>query len=187
MNWKSSKNGFLWVRNGVELTPVIDNAIYELDAWVREDGRTLWVSSGKRSDEHQLGIIISKAKLHGIEKEFPQILTATVDNIDGWLLAWGRVLQTGDMVNPPRPARAPFDYIRSDGTARKAGILIPQSGHQLGLDFDIAQEMNKLSDITAILDKALADKMIMDLVGYLVEPVNHAVHVDCKQTKIDKF
>lgn len=185
MSYKS--NHFLMVNGNVILTPLLENVICELEPWFSEAGLPVHVTSGLRTAERQLEIIIDKAKELGIDHEFPSILTATLDDVNSWVFAWGRELQANQMVNPPQSQKAPFDYVRSDGTPRKAGTLIEMSGHQLGQDFDIGQDIFRLKEITDVLDKALADNAIFDLKGYLAESGNHAVHVDCKEAKLNKF
>ncbi len=98
------------------------------------------------------------------------------------------------MVNPPVIAACKFDYRKSDGTFRKAGTIIQISGHQLGTDFDISgynKELEisiSLDDIAKVLDTFIkSGYAINHVVGFLKEPVNGAVHVDCMEYKENKF
>ena len=185
MSYKN--NMFLKVNDDVVLVPLIQNVIEELEGWFSAEGLPCQVTSGLRTAEKQLSIIIQKAILHGIDKEFPSINTATVQDVNSWLNAWGRLLQVDEMVNPPVSAHAPYDYKKPNGDQRLAGTFIDISVHMKGGAFDIGKGGHTLQQITSVLDKALADKTIKDLQDYLAEPVNGAVHVDCMYSKINGF
>lgn len=176
------------------LTPAIDSAIAILDGWFEQANIHAEVSSGLRTQEEQLKLIVKKCLAHKVDKEFPLIRAAKVDDKETWVNAWGRLLTIGEMINPPLPTPAPFDYKKSDGTPRKAGTIIPISGHMTGHCFDIGghnQELNidnKLEDIAAVIKKFLNDPMSGNVVsGYLLEPINGAVHVDCIEVKLNNF
>ena len=180
-------NRFLTVGANVILTPTIANVIFELEGWFGEDGLFCTVTSGLRTAEKQLSIIIDKSIQHGVDREFSSIKTATVKNISSWLNSWGRLLQIGEMVNPPLPTKAPYDYKKPNGDQRKAGTFIDISNHMKGGAFDIGKGAHTLQMITTVLDKALADPTIKDLKGYLPEPVNGCVHCDCIIPKLGNF
>lgn len=177
--WKSSANTFLRVLPGVVLTATIDNVIAELDPWFSAESVPAQVTSGFRTAEKQLSIIVEKALAHGIQKEFPSIVGATVENMASWLNPWGRLLTIGEMVNPPVAAKAPFDYKKPDGSNRPAGTFIDISVHMRGLAFDIGLGSPSSPYILPVVQKAFADKSITDLHDYLFENVNNAIHIDC--------
>jgi hypothetical protein len=191
---KSDNNKFLKVRKFVKLTGTIDSAIALLDGYFEQANLHCEVSSGLRTSEEQLKIIVNKCLKHKVDKEFPLIRAAKLSDTETWLNPWGRLLTIGEMVNPPMPTKCPFDFKRSDGTIRKAGTLIPTSGHQLGADFDISgynQELNlniPLDDIVKVLETFIKSGNAANHVsGYLKEPVNGAVHVDCIELKLNNF
>jgi hypothetical protein len=191
---KSDNNKFLKVRKLVNLTPTIDEAIALLDGYFEQANIKAEVSDGLRTQAEQLKLIIKKCLKHKIDKEFPLIRAAKLNDKETWVNAWGRLLTIGEMINPPIATAAPFDYKKSDGTLRKAGTVIPMSGHQYGADFDISgynQELNinvSLQSIANVIATFLKNPMSGNEVsGYLIEPVNGAVHVDCVQIKLDNF
>jgi hypothetical protein len=191
---KSDNNKFLKVRKLVKLTDTIDVAISLLDGYFEQANLRCEVTSGLRTAEYQLKLIVDKCYLHHIDKEFPLVRVAKLLDLETWVKPWGRLLEIGEMINPPVPTKVPFDYIKSNGDKRKAGTLIPLSGHQLGQDFDIGGrnlelntkiDLNKIGDVIKTFMNNIASKNIVS--GYLIEGVNGAVHVDCIELKLDKF
>jgi len=177
----SLENKWLIVRPGVELTDTIDPVIRALDPYF--EGRHAYVTSGLRTKEHQLDIIKQYAKLKGIAREFPAILTATLDAktfFDGhavfaWQPAWSRLLERGVIINPPVAASPLFDYVR--GGVNKKGVIIMPSPHMRGTAFDIGGGVDGIEDERAII--ALAIGHVAGLVRVLPERENNAIHVDC--------
>ncbi len=191
---KSDNNKFLKVRKFVKLTNTIDSAIALLEGYFEQANLKCEVSSGFRSSEEQLKIIVNKCLKHKVDKEFPLIRAAHLLDVETWREPWGRLLTIGEMVNPPVPTAAPFDYKKSDGTLKKAGTIIQLSGHQLGQDFDISgfnQELNisiELDKIVEVIKKFIDSGMATNHVsGYLKEPVNGCIHIDCIELKLNKF
>lgn len=191
---KSDNNKFLKVRKFVTLTDTIDSSIALLDGYFAQTNLKAEVSSGLRTPEEQLKIIIKKSLKHKVDKEFPLIRVAKIKEEETWIYAWSRLLTIGEMVNPPITAVCKFDYTKSNGILRKAGTVIQTSGHQLGTDFDISgynQELKisiSLDDIVKVVDIFIKSGYATNHVtGYLKEPVNGAVHIDCVEYKENKF
>lgn len=186
--WKSAANTFLRVADGVVLTQTIDTAIAELDPWFSAEGVPATVTSGFRTAEKQLEVIVQKVLAHPVLKnEYPNIASAAVEDSASWLNAWGSLLTIGEMVNPPVASKAPFDYKKPDGSDRPAGTFIDISAHMKGHAFDIGLGALGPVYIKPVVDKAFADKSITDFKDYLFEPVNNAIHIDCVDTKLDGF
>lgn len=181
MDYASLLNKNLIVRPGVLLTEVIDPVIAALDPFF--EGRHAYVTSGLRSKENQLEIIRQYAKLKGVAKEFPSILTATLDGktmfeghaVFSWAPAWSRLLERGVIINPPIAAAPLFDYVRSG--VNKKGIIIMPSPHMRGTAFDIGGGSDGVEDERVIL--ALAVGHVAGLNRVLVERENNALHIDC--------
>ena len=172
-------------KNTVVLNDLLSQTICLLDDECAKAELYAMVTSGIRTPQKQLSIIVEACLKRGIDKEFPEIKVATVDNEDSWLMPWGRLLTMDYMVNPPIPAKAPFDYTRSDGTPRKAGHLVGYSGHQLAHSFDVAEApLDKIEEVVKGSMKVIP--MIKDC---LVEPKNGsgAVHIDCQEPKMKGF
>lgn len=175
----------LTVKAGVVLNALLTETICTLDDEFQIASQKATVTSGIRTAQKQLDTIIEKAKYHGLDKIYPEILIATVDNKDSWINAWGKLLILKDIVNPPIPANAPFDYVKPNGAKRKAGTFIDISNHMKAHSFDIAR--NDLNIIAGIVQNAIDKKYCTTIKSYLVEPVNNAVHIDCEENKLDKF
>lgn len=177
----SLENRWLIVRPGVELTDTIDPVIRALDEHF--DGRHAYVTSGLRTKEHQLEIIKTYAKLKGVAREFPAVLTATLDAktfFDGhavfaWQPAWSRLLERGVIINPPVAASPLFDYARG-GKNLKGAVIMP-SPHIRGTAFDIGGGADGIEDEREII--ALAVGKVAGLVRVLPERENNAIHIDC--------
>jgi hypothetical protein len=182
----SDQNKYLKLRKAIDLTEVIDSRIAVLDKYFQD--YPCEVTSGLRTAQHQLELIMQKCSSHG----FP-ISNATLDNPDSWLNGWGKLLTIGEMINPPYPTRAPFDYVKPNGDKRSAGNLIGISNHMQGHAFDIGgynQELKQSRDLTKvqeiIFDADKAEGGIL-IAGTLLEPVNGALHIDCKDGKLNSF
>jgi hypothetical protein len=173
----------LLVNAGVVLNDLLISAITSLDDEFIKADLHAQVTSGIRTGQKQLSLIVEKCKKHGVDKEFPLILGATLDNVDSWLYPWGRLLTLGEMINPPLPAHAPFDYLKPNGDIRKAGNFIDISNHMKAHSFDISGA--NLSTIENVIKDSLTRCEMIK--GYLKEPVNNAVHVDCQDVKLNNF
>lgn len=182
--FKSSQNKFLKVKEGVRLNPDLDAAVVELEKDFAEAGLVAWVTSGERTSEDQLDTIRSYAKRNGVEKEFPEILTCGVDDkidfghekIYTWQRAWSRLLNIGVIINPPKPSKALFDYIR-DGVNKK-GQTINYSPHYYGRAVDIGGGTDRSpSNEAEVVKKAIA-RRAPGIKGIVLEPKNNCCHVD---------
>jgi len=173
---KASENKYLKVASGVVLNELIEEVICLLDPWFEQFQRTAIVTSGVRTAEKQLQIIKEKALRHKLfGKEFLDPIT--LDDSDLICEVWSKVLEAGDIVNPPYMMMNKYPYKRN-GVTMNAGRKIGLSPHQKGTAFDIGGG-DSLQARIIVVDAALADKSIEGLKGYLPEPVNNAVHVDC--------
>ena len=180
-------NVFLKVLPTVRLTPIIDPIICALEPWFAKADFHATVTSGLRDPQSQLLIIRNYCVKHGVDKEFPRILTCAVgskfmfenDSVFEWQPAWSRLLNIGLIINPPFQARALFDYVR-DGVNKK-GVIINSSPHFHGTAFDIGGGTGKpdVSDELAVVKEAFDSGTIQNWKGYLVERDNNCVHNDC--------
>lgn len=176
---------YLTVGSQVVLNDLLTKTICTLDDEFEIASVLAMVTSGIRTAQKQLSLIIQKAKLHGIDKTYPEILIATVDNKNSWLSAWSKLLVIGEMINPPKPAESLFGYTKPNGEIRPAGTLIDISNHMKAHSFDIARADLKV--IGDIIQNAMDKKYCPTIKGYLLEPVNNCVHVDCQDIKLDIF
>src|SRR3990167_11092160 len=103
---------WLSIDQGVMLSPAIKRAAECMDKFF--EGEPSVITSGLRSPEKQLAIIVQKALRHKIEKEYPEFAlhvnpdpTVQVPILDKtyyfWQRTWSRLLQIKDIVNPPIP------------------------------------------------------------------------------------
>ena len=178
------------------ITPLIERGAVGLEEYFAKHNIHAFITSGGRTEEHQLDIIRMYCKQKGVDVEFPAILTCTVDEliqfgdepIPAWLPALNRLLQKGIMINPPRPVNTLWDYLRSDSTARPAGTHLDRSEHQKALlpgtkiaALDIGEGNHSLAEIELPVKEALAEKKIIELVGCRFEAANRAVHCDLRE------
>ena len=180
--------GWLTFRENVKKTPAIARTVELLDPYF--EGESSEVTSGLRTHQDQINIIAEKMKRHGIYKDFPEFdlhLGSSVDfgvEIEDevvyfWQRGWGKLLNIGDIVNPPIPAKVIFDYFRPGNPENKKGQIIGISPHQKGLAFDISGGNNLMEKAKRVM-KAFqsGDCFITD---YLQERINNAMHVGVRQ------
>lgn len=187
MIFASLHNKHLIVRPGVVLTEMIDRAISALDEWF--DGTLAYVTSGLRTKEDQLVIIRRYAQQTGVHREFPAILTASVDarlmykdkSMYAWRPAWSRLLERGIIINPPIAAAPLFDYWK--GGKNLKGVTIMPSPHFRGTAFDIGGGADGVDEEAAILSEAIKEVKLIR--SFLVERQNNCLHVDCV-TKLEE-
>lgn len=151
------------IRRGVNLTPQMRQVLGELEPYMRRAGLRVWVTSGYRTPRHQLDIIRRAAMARGLQRKYPSIVNATVENIESWRGAWDELLHRHRYVaNPPVRVRS-----------RIRGIYYNPSPHTRGKAFDLAGA--PLEQISAAVRRyQQAGGPISQI---LIEPVNNAVHV----------
>jgi hypothetical protein len=146
--------------------------LYDIDCDFKEHPET--VTSGVRTSEDQLRIIRQYLKSKGLADNYPEAMTALVDDRTDddehfvWQKAWSHLLSVGVIINPPLPAVALMDYIRNG--VNKKGQLIGMSPHTRGTAFDL-KGIESLKIVQAL-------KLKGKIRGYLVERENNAIHVD---------
>jgi hypothetical protein len=190
---KSEHNQWLVLDRGndgklrVVLSDITDGVIASLDSCFEAAKLRATVTSVLRTREKQLEIIRQKAIEHAIivpwvsdlgTADMEQLIEWGGKTIPLWHLVWSGALSVGEMVNPPEPAIAEFDYHHADGRIIKAGHQVGISPHQLGLAFDTARA--DLGKIIAVLSAA-KNSGLSGIRGWLLEPTNNAVHVDCEK------
>lgn len=172
----------------IVLTKTIDTVIYGLEPIFQDKRVRAVVTSGYRSREKQLELILQKALQNSVAiPGVPDLATADLNAeivFEGeqtklWHLVWSKLLSLEVMINPPEPARAKFAYKRG-GVDKPAGNLVGISPHQLGNAFDAARA--DLDRIAEVLEEA-KKVGVPGLHGWLVErnKSNRAVHVDCRE------
>ena len=169
----------------VVLTPTIERCAEAVDPYL--DGLSVTMTSGKRMREAQLRIIIEKVKKHGIDKLYPEFNLCIENPVDFkikiddqefyyWQRPWSKLLNIGEIVNPPIPAEVLLDYFRPGSTVNGKGRVIGISNHMKGNSFDLSGE-NLKAIAQKVADAKIGCKAFV--AGYLLEDVNNAVHVDC--------
>lgn len=115
----------------VIITPQIQKVLNELENYFEKADLKVFVTSGVRTAEDQLRIITNKAKKYGIDKKYPSILNATVEDIDSWRDAWDELLNVkGFIVNPPKETKCKL--------GKRAGKTVYPSPHQQKKAFDLS-------------------------------------------------
>jgi hypothetical protein len=157
---------FINIKPGVRMTSFIQKAVDELEPYFRGEGLRVRLTSGYRSPEDQLNLIRRKALQYDLHKKYPQILTATVDDVESWRNVWDELLNIyGFVVNPPTPTVSRI--------GKRAGKKISSSPHSTKKAFDLSN--SNLNHIETVLKRYQQEGGPIKQV--LVETVNKCVHV----------
>ena len=176
------------LRPSFKNSPAIQRSLELLDPYFH--GEQSWISSGLRTEHDQLTIILGKLTQHKLDDQFDELkkylgsdLNLLVD-VDGfsyywWQRAWSKLLNIGEIVNPPIPAKVLFDYIRPGSTENRKGQIIGMSQHQHGLAFDIEGNGRLMEKAKLVMAANQEGKCFLH--SYLVERKNNAIHCDVEQ------
>lgn len=187
---RSEANKFLIVKAGVVLNPFLDDIAVKLDTLVFAPANHIaYITSGIRTGEDQLRIIrqyLLKKRIADPYINAPAAtLTSKIDwngmRIYSWQLAWSKLLNAGIIINPPMEAEVLMDYVNSAGVNKK-WQKIPPSIHFYGRALDIGGAANGISDETAIVKQAIADKLIPEITGIVIERENNCLHLNLKES-----
>lgn len=164
---------WLSIAEGVQLTAPIEAVINKLEGYFEIQNLRAVVTSGLRTREDQLRIIVEAAQKRGMSPTFGQLdYDKKFDNGRYvWQEVWSELLRQGFIVNPPHPAECLFDYIR--GNENRKGRVIGMSPHYFGRAFDIGGTAAE-----NVIKYALTHNPDIGIRGFLVERANNAVHVD---------
>jgi hypothetical protein len=174
----------------VEMTTAIAIGISQLEEVFIQEKILGFVSSGKRSAEHQLQTIIDLAHKANIVGEFSftvddMTLTSTT-SFGGkvaleWQVVWSRLMNLDFDVNPPIAAELLMD--RFKGGVNKKGKVYPPTEHEFGLSFDVEgffRGQQLLTTYTSTLVRAMQAGKIPAIVSYTMEATNNCLHINCK-------
>src|SRR3990167_192274 len=182
----------LHIKDGVHLTSSISRTIECMDKFFEDEKSE--ITSGLRTEQDQLKIIIQKLIRHGKDHEFVEFIegvenhwpidkTVHLNEINRdlfwWARSFSRLLNLGDIVNPPIPCEVMFDYIRPGSQANKKGEIIQISNHQRGKSFDIGGGKNLIEKSKRVVKAIESGECFIK--GWLHEAINNAVHIDCDQ------
>jgi len=181
----------LTLRATVHLTPSIQRTIELMDKFF--DGEPTDVTDGFRTTHDQLALIIKKLATHGKDMEFMEFVqgikqsfriedTAHIPEINRdlfwWQRGWSRLLNIGEIINPPVPAEVMFDYV-NDGRNKK-GEIIQISNHQHGLAVDFGGGKNLLAKSKCVLKAKESGECFIK--NFRIEKgAQNCVHVDTIQ------
>src|SRR5689334_1965827 len=173
MNARANK--FLRVLPTVVLTPVIEPVIVKLEKFFEQANHIAFVTSGKRSEHHQLRIIRDYALQYGVHKLYPNGMTCNLDDkyeFNGeQVYVWQPLLCTlhtkGLIINPPISCKALFDYPYFGRNLK--GLMLPVSNHIPGNAFDIDGGSNGVADETKILEQAMKSGEVPEIVTIVPE------------------
>lgn len=178
---------WLRYRDGVQTTPTIVRAAEAIDPFF--EGETSYITSGLRTAEEQLQIIVEKVERYGVGGAFEeyQLMAGNAPDaklkVDGkelywWQRAWSKLLNIGDIVNPPLPAEVLFDYFPPGSYVRinKKGQIIGISVHMKGHAIDIGGGPNLHEKAKRVLHAHQSGKAFIQ--SFLIERVNNAVHIN---------
>lgn len=155
---------FITVRSGVQMTPQITTVVKALDAHFGRANLKVTLTSGWRPPQDQLRLIRDQAIKRGLDKRYPAITRATLDDVESWIGAWDDLLHRQKfVVNPPVPTCSRI----------VPGKCYSASPHSSGLAFDLSGA--DLDRIAAVLQAYC--RQGGPLRQILVERTNNAVHV----------
>lgn len=146
------------------LTPPIEAAARALDAEFRRAGLKVTLTSALRTPQDQLRLIRDQTVKRGLDRLYPSIRHATVDNVESWIGAWDDLLHRQKyVINPP-----------VDACSRIVpGKCYGPSPHSSGLAFDLSgADLDRIAEVVrGYCQRGGSLRQI------LVERTNKAVHV----------
>jgi peptidoglycan hydrolase-like protein with peptidoglycan-binding domain len=154
---------FISIASRALVTPPIEAAVKALDAHFERAGLNVALTSALRPPQDQLRLIRQQALERGLDRLYPSITTATVENVDSWLDAWDDLLHRQRyVINPPVAA-----------VSRITGKTYSASPHTTGLAFDLSgADLDRIAAVVAgYCREGGAVRQI------LIERRNNAVHV----------
>jgi hypothetical protein len=158
-----SSGSYIQLNPRARLTAPIARAVGQLEPYFRNANLPVRLTSGYRSPQDQLELIKGKAIKYGLDKKYPSIQTATVDDVESWHSAWDELLHNyGYITNPPVSA-----------VSRITGKRYGASPHSTGKAFDLSGA--DLNRIAAVVQRYKKDGGSIGQIR--IEPVNHAVHI----------
>ena len=179
-----------WIiyREGVKKTPAITRTVELLEPYFEKESSE--ITSGLRSPEDQIRIIAEKMKRYGIYEDFPEFdlhrdsdpgfgIEVEDEVLYFWQRGWSKLLNIGDIINPPLAAKCIYDYFRPGNQENKKGNIIQISPHQRGLAFDIGGGTNLMEKAKRVM-RAYQEGHAF-ITDYLQERINNAIHIGVKQ------
>jgi hypothetical protein len=151
------------------------------------------VTSGYRSAEHQLSLIIGFLGSHGLGTEFANVISdfdkgrnINQTIVYWWQLAWSRLLddKVGLIVNPPIAGLCLCHSHRPDGSDR-FGMEIPETPHSHGTAFDQDSGRN-MNDELAIMQEAMKDPACR-IRNLTIERMQGCLHADIDVSGYELF
>jgi hypothetical protein len=191
--WLSDSNKWLVKAPNQEIVlgDLTDRGIAKLDPWFAKHEYPAYYTSAIRTREMQIELIRQKAlRAELILPWISDLATADMEEVVGsegdkhplWHFVWSSLLAPpiSQMINPPEPDRAEYDYVHADGRLIKAGHLVGVSEHQLGKAFDIGGGQN-LDGVIVIVQEAILSGTIQEIRACLKESqgMQNCCHVSC--------
>lgn len=193
------KDDWLSVKNGVVLTPALEESIVCVRQYFAKHKHKAFVTSGVRDPDSQLKNILLYAKAKGIYDSYPEwidgiknklkwdakvpasqeIVSAfKLSEVYWWQRTWSHLLHLNVIINPCIASMCLMDSKRGDGSNRK-GSVIPASPHFSGRSWDVGGGDGGAQKEYDILAEAKKDPKSR-IIKLTLEVQNNAVHVDIK-------
>lgn len=184
---------YLLVRSGVVLNSALEESIANTRPYFEKAGLKAEVSSGIRTAEEQLRLIIKCAKEKGLT-DLPGFKYGTANKLDStktiatpkdlltefkwarifwWQIIWSTLLQKGVIINPAQDAIVLCDYFNKAGV-NKRGQKLLQSTHTKGVAWDISGG-NNLDEVCKVVEEATKDPKTR-IKSFVKEVVNNCCH-----------
>ena len=203
----SSPKGFnfddpwLPVNSTVQLNPVLTTSIIAVRPYYAKYKHKAVITSGYRSPDHQVQVIISYLKAKDMIKDLPEIQEGIANNrsfdyvisiptmypdfpqtvMYWWQRGWSKLLglTPAIIINPAAEAICFEHSLREDGTDRY-GSTIGESAHSKGTAFDQDGGLDhNPADEYKIMQEAMNDPQCM-IKGLTLERAQSCVHTDVK-------
>jgi len=182
-------NRFLLLTDKVILNDTLRILVNKLDYYFGLEKYIAYVTSGIRTREQQLDIILKYAKEKNIYDDFSELKTyAGTDytikiivpesskKVYWWQRVWSKLLNLGIIVSPLYPAECLYDYINPVTKENKKGKIIPSSAHFTGKALDISGE--DIRKVYNIVNNAYVVNKNLGIKSILLEHNNNCVHIN---------
>lgn len=171
----------------VKKTPAITRAVDLIDPFF--DGELSIITSGLRTPQEQVELIISKMQKHGIYADFPEVdlhrgsdVGSSLEIEDSllfwWQRGWSKLLQIGEIINPPIACMCLYDYFRPNKENMK-GKVIQESPHSHGIAFDIGGGDNLTEKAKRVLKAYQSGNCF--ITDWRIEGINNCAHIGVQQ------
>ena len=179
----SIDNKFAIILPEVTITPTLDRCLLQVEEACKQRNFKMYITSGKRSEEHQMRIIRNYAVIKGLAKAYQEAMICKHDEKgeDGffkWQKLWSKLCNIGLIIAPPISAVALYDYNYFGRNLK--GLVCPSSNHIPGYAWDADGGENGIDDETEVINWGIKKGIITYITNIVPERNNNCLHANCK-------